>query len=255
MTDALSSSSGPAGVWARLWRAAPDLHKDRAELDREQRGPRWRRFAAYLVMRHTAIAGLNTVELGAGRGDLSVLLARAGARVTLVDYCDAALERARERFSRLGLNAEFVRADLLTDVANLAGRFDAAVSVGVVEHFRGRERTRAITAHARVLRAGGTAMISVPNAWCLPYRTWKAYLQIRRWWPYGVEIPYTRRELRRRACAAGLVPARMFADGWRRSICAHWGRGIFHRSWSGAQRSSWLDRWGYDLVLIADQPR
>ena len=52
----------------------------------------------YLNNAFGRIKGLNTIELGSGRGDLSVLLAERGANVTLLDASDAALEQARERF-------------------------------------------------------------------------------------------------------------------------------------------------------------
>lgn len=251
MTQAVTEST--VGVWDRIWRDAPDAAKDHAQLDRERNSRRWRRFAARLCDNHGDIENLATVELGAGRGDVSVLLAQHGANVTLVDRSDVALQRAGERFEQLGLSARFIKADLFGDLAALAGRFDAALSVGVVEHFRGEDRTRAIAAHATVLKSGGIAMISVPNAWCAPYRAWKAYLELRRWWPYGFELPYSRRELRARANVAGLTGHEMFAEGWWRSICDHWGRGVLHQRWSGGTRTSWLDRWGYDLVLLADR--
>lgn len=251
MTQAAIESG--VGVWDRIWRDAPDAAKDHAQLDRERNSQRWQRFAARLRANHGDIRNLATIELGAGRGDVSVLLAQQGAKVTLVDCSDVALQRAGERFEQLGLPARFIKADLFGDLSALAHRFDAALSVGVVEHFRGDQRTRAIAAHAAVLRSGGTAMISVPNAWCAPYRAWKAYLELRKWWPYGFEFPYSRRELRNRASDAGLISRELFAEGWLRSICDHWGRGIFHRQWSGGARSSWLDRWGYDLILLADR--
>jgi len=251
MTQVVTESA--AGVWDRIWRDAPDAAKDHAQLDRERNSRRWRRFADRLCAKQGDIKNMATVELGAGRGDVSVLLAQRGANVTLVDRSDVALQRASERFEHLGLSACLVKADLFDDLTALAGRFDAALSVGVVEHFRGEDRTRAIAAHATVLKSGGTAMISVPNAWCAPYRAWKAYLELRRWWPYGVEQPYTRREFKTRANDAGLTCREIFAEGWWRSICDHWGRGILHRQWSGGTRTSWLDRWGYDLILLADR--
>lgn len=252
MTTTLSPAAQTGvQIWDRIWRDAPDAAKDRAQLDREEQSDRWRRLATFLNDRFGRIQGLRTVELGAGRGDVSVLLAQRGADVTLVDYSDCALENARRRFEALNLTAKYVRGDLVGDLSHLRGRFDVSLSVGVVEHFRHSQRTTAINAHAVVLRNGGAAMVSVPNAWCAPYRAWKAYLQLRGWWPYGLEIPYSRRELSRRARKAGLTPVEIFAEGWRRSVCEHWGRGVFHRHWPQAMRRSWLDRWGYDLSLIA----
>lgn len=241
-------TTGPA-IWDRVWRHAPDIEKDEIRLAREARGGRWAETVRFLTVALGELRGLRTIELGSGLGDLSVLLARAGADVTLLDYCDKALTLARQRFNRLGLPATFARADFLGDLSEYAGRYDVALSIGVVEHFRGAARTAALTAHRAVLRTGGAVVISVPHALCPTYRIWKTYLQFRGWWPYGLEIPYTRGELSRRARCAGFEQVRCQAFGFRESWSEHVLRGLLRRDVGVDDRASRLDA-ALGLVLM-----
>ena len=206
--DTFSETSSPEGrtaaaTWDRLWRYHPTAARDEALLARERRGPRWMSIVDRLEGTFGSIRNLQTVELGSGRGDLSVLLAQRGARVTLIDSSAEVLRQARHRFDRLGLSAQYEHGDSLSTGESWSDRFDVSLSSGVVEHFRGDDRTRVVRAHFEALRPGGMGIISVPNAWCLPYRLWKSYLELRGWWPYGTELPYTRRELIRRSRDAG----------------------------------------------------
>jgi len=247
-----SLSPSGVGVWDRLWRYPHGAARDDALLEREQRSPRWSHIVSALSAAFGRIDGLRTVELGSGRGDLSALLAQHGAEVTLVDMSAAGLNQARRRFDRLNIDASFVQADLLTDSDELRDRFDVSLSSGVIEHFRGRGRTRALRAHRNVLRAGGVTMVSVPHAWCVPYRLWKLYLETRGAWPYGLEIPYSRSELIARAREAGLDDVRTTTMGFWQSVGDHWGRSVLHRGPDWVARRSILDRsMGLILLLTA----
>lgn len=210
---------------------------------------RWELTLARLTAAFGRIDGLNTIELGSGRGDLSVLLARRGANVTLFDASDRGLDQARRRFDRLDLPARFERGDMLGALEAQRGQFDVALSSGVIEHFRGDERTQVIRAHHDVLVPGGMSIISVPNAHCLPYRLWKVYLERRGCWPYGMEIPYTKRELLRRAGRAGFAEADASCMALWQSISAHWGRSVFHKQVDWDDRRSLWDR-SMGLVLL-----
>ena len=238
-------------VWERVWRHVPSEDKDHARLRREEQSTRWTVIRDALQEAFGGMEGIHTIELGAGRGDLSLLLARHGAQVTLLDLSQTALSQASERFAREGLSAECVRTDL-SAAGQLAGTFDVSLSLGVIEHFRGPDRLRAVQAHADVLRPGGLAIISVPHAACLPYCLWKAYLELRGWWPYGVERPYFRRELARLARSAGLVDIRLVGTAFLQSLGDHVCKTFLHR------RPAWTDRpcpldnaMGLNLLLLA----
>ena len=245
------AASGAPEVWDHLWREAPSDAKDDALLAREYRSPRWALVVDRLQAAFGSIRGLRTIELGSGRGDISTLLAERGAEVTLFDQSEAALEQAKWRFDRLGLAAHCERGDMLDGLGPWRGRFDVALSLGVVEHFREDDRTRVIRAHYEVLRHGGMAVISVPNALCLPYRLWKSYLEFRGWWPYGMELPYCKRELIRRATDAGFADPEAVCMGFWQSVGDLWCKTLFGRCPDWVGRRSLLDhKMGFVLVLF-----
>ena len=241
-----------SGVWEQLWRKQPSDAADDAQLARERRSPRWAALTTRLETTFGRIAGLRTIELGSGRGDLSALLAERGADVTLLDYSTAALDQARQRFERLGLGARYEQADLLGALDGLRGKFDVALSSGVIEHFKGYQRTHALRAHFAVLNPRGCCLVSVPHAWCLPYRLWKLYLEVRGWWPYGMEIPFGRGELTRRAHHAGFARTETQAVGFWQAFGDHWGRSILGRGPDWVGKPSRCDQaLGLNLLLFA----
>lgn len=239
-------------VWDYLWSHRPAAPRDDQLLAREEEGPRFRKLMQRVDLLLGGAEGLRSIELGSGRGDVSALLAKRGAEVTLLDRSEAALREARWRFDRLNLDARYTSDDMLGNLASRAGSFDLSLSLGVVEHFVRDDRTRVIEAHRRVLRPGGLAMISVPHAWCVPYRVWKAYLELRGWWPYGMELPYARRELRRRCLEAGFTQVELFSFGFWQSVGDHWIKRLLGRGPDWMSKRSVLDRWfGFGLVAFA----
>jgi 2-polyprenyl-3-methyl-5-hydroxy-6-metoxy-1,4-benzoquinol methylase len=247
----LSSTAAASKVWDRLWEYAPTDERDDVQLARERRTSRWATIHDRLVSNFGTLRGLRTIELGSGRGDLSVLLAQAGADVTLLDTSERALDQARKRFDRLGLTARFECGDLFTPPVRLLGSFDVALSSGVIEHFEHDVRTQAFRAHADVLNPRGLGIISVPNAWCPPYRLWKFYFELRGWWPYGLEIPYSRREMIRRARVVGFSRIEIEGAGFWQSVGDHLGRGLCGRGPDWAACPSCLDRiMGMSLILF-----
>ena len=265
---------GPsADVWDRLWSSEPSDAKDATRLERERRGVRWHLILKRLESAFSATEGLRVIELGAGRGDLSLLLAERGAEVTLLDRSPKALELARRRFVRAGRAATFLHGDLMDLDPALTERFDVSSSLGVAEHFRGEDRDAVLAAHRRVLRPGGWTIVSVPYAWSVPYRVWKAYLELRGWWPYGMEIPFTAREIRRRARRVGFEAMETHCLGLRDFLRQHRPRRGEAQTIALKARSeafppdshddgprwlderSWLDPlWGPVLLMLARRP-
>jgi ubiquinone/menaquinone biosynthesis C-methylase UbiE len=195
--------------------------------------------------------GLKSIEIGAGLGDFSLLLNWAGADTTLSDYSDEAISKAQVRFREHGATAQFVKADMLNAPSTLSDAHDISFSLGLAEHFEGNDRYRIIEAHARVLRSGGLTFISVPYRYSFPYRIWMAYLIWRDKWPYGVEIPFSKREIRELAeqsgmTTVGFIQSSFWADvqtffPWLRI------RRLLPRK---INRPSVLDRFGYALVYV-----
>lgn len=254
-TEMSSGGKNAPEVWERVWRHRPSDERDDALLAREKGGKRWRLVVDRLQDAFGTLRGLRTIELGSGRGDLSVLLAAEGAQVTLLDQHRGVLGEAQRRFDRLGLPVTCREGDLFEKPGGRQADFDVALSLGVVEHFRGALRTQAVAAHRQAVRPGGMVIISVPHAWCPPYRLWKLEQELRGTWPYGMEIPYSRRELRSRARQAGLERIESHTFGFRHSWQSHWVRRWFPAAADGFQRASRLDSlMGFVLLLFARRP-
>lgn len=183
-------------LWDKLWNDPRYQKKDLWGIQKEYRGIRWQRMSGIIRKRFGNIRGLKVIELGAGAGKVSALMARNGADVTLVDYSGGALKRASSLFDRLGLTAAFHCHDIFSLPEDFKNRFDVAMSFGLAEHFSGTRRIDVIRKHLDVLSAGGITFIAVPNRWNPPYRIYKAVTQLLGTWPYGEEYPFSRNEFR-----------------------------------------------------------
>ncbi len=108
----------------------------------------------------TARDAQKVLEIGAGRGTISLYLAKyLGLAVTLLDNVPEAMVSAREDFARYDASAEFVVGDALA-TGLPAASFDAVVSIGLAEHFPSEEVTKLFSEQYRLLRPGGV-MISL----------------------------------------------------------------------------------------------
>jgi demethylmenaquinone methyltransferase / 2-methoxy-6-polyprenyl-1,4-benzoquinol methylase len=126
---------------------------------------RWRRETAAAVVR----PGDAALDACCGTGDLAVACARAGARVTGLDFSARMLERARRKAPEL----EWVRGDLL-ELPFADASFDAATVGFGVRNVESLDR--ALAELRRVLRPGGRLAIleiTTPRGPLRPfYRLW-----------------------------------------------------------------------------------
>ena len=102
------------------------------------------------------VDGCDVVDLGCGTGRHTEWLARAGARVTAVDFSEKMLERARSKVPVA--DVRFVVHDLHDPLPLEDASFDAVVSGLVLEHLRDLDGFFR-EAH-RVLRPRGRAVVS-----------------------------------------------------------------------------------------------
>ncbi|WP_269939595.1 class I SAM-dependent methyltransferase [Arthrobacter sp. HY1533] len=101
-----------------------------------------------------SVAALDVCHLQCHIGTDTLSLARAGARVTGVDFSPAALESAAGLAERLGLSATWVASDVLDARAAVAGDFDVVyTSIGTITWLDDLHRWAAQI--AGLLRAGG----------------------------------------------------------------------------------------------------
>ena len=102
------------------------------------------------------VGGCDIVDLGCGTGRHTEWLARAGARVTAVDFSQKMLERARRKVS--ATEVHFVLHDLHDPLPLENASFDAVVSGLVLEHLRDPDGF--FREARRVLRPRGRAVVS-----------------------------------------------------------------------------------------------
>jgi demethylmenaquinone methyltransferase/2-methoxy-6-polyprenyl-1,4-benzoquinol methylase len=105
---------------------------------------RWRRLTAEAAVR----PGDRVLDACCGTGDLALADARAGGRVTGVDFSERMLERARRKSSEI----EWVRGDALA-LPFAAGEFDAATVGFGIRNLPDLEA--GVAELRRVLRPGG----------------------------------------------------------------------------------------------------
>jgi ubiquinone/menaquinone biosynthesis C-methylase UbiE len=100
------------------------------------------------------------LEYGCGLGELTVILARSGARVTTFDISEASVEAARKRVEANGVEnrVEFAVASA-EELPFPDGRFDLVVGKAILHHLDPELGPREL---ARVMRPGGRAAFSEP---------------------------------------------------------------------------------------------
>jgi SAM-dependent methyltransferase len=199
-----------------------------------------------------------TADLGCGRGEHSAVLARAGRATTLVDWSEDNVSFAQRMFDALGLQGRFVQADVTRPLPLESNSIDMVFSCGVFEYFNAAQIDAIMKEAFRVARK--RVIIMVPNAWSIPYRLGKWYLERRGRWEWGGEVPsYT---LKDHFHKAGLVRVREFSVGGQHAVDflepLPGGLRVAHRLSRGLKltRHARPSRWkqGYLLVTIGEKP-
>lgn len=104
------------------------------------------------------LAGEEILDVGCGTGNLSLELARMGARVTGIDISDEMLEVARRKADAEGLRIAFLKGDFM-NLPFAANSFDKVVSVTALEF--APDLKAALEECYRVLRPGGRLVVGV----------------------------------------------------------------------------------------------
>lgn len=242
--------------WDAQWTVEP---LDVAAPEAEERTPRWRAQERLVRARFGSFDGLEVIELGAGRGLNALLYGLRGARVTLLDTSDFVLEQARRLFDVRGVPVELVRGDVFALPQPVRDRFDVSMSFGLCEHFLGERRRQVVAAHLEAVRPGGLAMLGVPNRYSPVYRAWMAVLKARGSWPLGTEAPFSARELRELARAAGGEPLEPAFGSFAASVVGHGVNQLLFKVGRKGLRPPQIslplvDRLAYELLVPVARP-
>jgi ubiquinone/menaquinone biosynthesis C-methylase UbiE len=105
-------------------------------------------------------APLRALDCGCGPGFFTILLARAGHRVTGIDGAGGMLEKARRNAAEQGVRAEILEMDC-HELSFAGDTFDLVISRNVAHALRDRRRVYA--QWLRVLKPGGVLLIFDAN--------------------------------------------------------------------------------------------
>ena len=113
-----------------------------------------------LLKKHVR-AGAHYLEIGCAPGRLLAWVAKKlHAEVAGLDYSATGMVAAEELFRALGLRGDLRCEDLFSNTFG-PGSFDVVVSFGLIEHFD--DPGPAVESHLHLVKAGGLALIVVPN--------------------------------------------------------------------------------------------
>jgi SAM-dependent methyltransferase len=132
-------------------------------------------------------AKVRVLELGAGSGHLSALLAEMGFDVTLLDFSEVAINKAKKTFEHRNLKGSFVLGDFLdTDwTKKVEGHYDIIWNSGVMEHFNAVSLGEALRSIRRVVAR--KYVFIVPNPRSFPYLLYRYYMTVNGRWDVGEE--------------------------------------------------------------------
>ena len=105
---------------------------------------------------------MELVEVGCAQSVYLPYFARQfGFKVSGIDRSEMGCERARMILAREGVKGEIYCTDFFSLPAELIGRFDVVISLGVIEHFE--QTAEAVRAMAKLLKPGGRIFNGIPN--------------------------------------------------------------------------------------------
>jgi SAM-dependent methyltransferase len=164
-----------------------------------------RKLHAYfqLVFGNNETRARKMVEIGCGNSAFLPYFSKFfGFNVSGIDYSEIGCDTARRILSRDGVLGDIYKADFFQPPDHLLGRFDVAVSFGVVEHFE--DTARCLKACSRFVRPGGIMITFIPNMAGLTGSLQKLLDRA----CYDIHIPLNRNDLASAHEKAGLTVER-----------------------------------------------
>ena len=112
--------------------------------------------------------GVHILDAGCGRGETALALARTGARISGLDYSEAAVELTREAMA--DYPDSDIRVGSVTELPWEDDTFDRIQFSDVIEHLDPPQTVPALREFHRVLKPGGFALVhTAPNLLFMSY--------------------------------------------------------------------------------------
>ena len=154
------------------------------------------------------VDGRYVMEVGAGSGRDILRLAEAGAIAVVLDYSPASLQLVQRQSRASGVPVHLIRAAALA-LPFRDGVFQVVFHQGLLEHFR--DPMPLLRENARVIAAGGRAVVDVPQTFHLYTAMKQTMIAMNRWFA-GWETQFTPGGLERRVREAGLEVHRTYGE-------------------------------------------
>jgi len=114
------------------------------------------------ICHYINLKGLETIELGAGTGALSLLISKYAKSVTLLDYSKSAISNIKHLFKVYNIqNCHFICKDLFK--FRPTKKYDVVLSSGLLEHFKGKKQLECLMRHKHLSKKGGYIIIIAPS--------------------------------------------------------------------------------------------
>lgn len=167
-------------------------------------------------------------EIGAGSGYASLLMAKNGAQVTLIDFAPNSVEYAKRVMQYLSINPEnvkFIQGDLFSKEKLTNEQFDIVWNCGVIEHYEWDEAIKLVKIMSSYTKPSGKVLITLPNL-LSPFLIYKMFKEGK-----GSEIFFSHRMLKKLMEDSGLQQVKV-------SPINYWVPSFLPTSWANKMRNN-----------------
>jgi len=191
-------------VWNKFWNSKKDMSKVYPSSPSVLKA----------ILSMGSVKGLKILEVGAGTGRDSLELAKAGAKVFILDYSEESLKIASELATQAPENLSLVQGNAFNSPFP-DETFDIVFHQGLAEHFK--DPLPLLKENVRLLKKGGFCLCDVPQTFHI-YTVMKHILIALGKWFAGWETQFTMLQLKKLMKSAGLEVVHSYGDWMRPNL-------------------------------------